>query len=303
MKQIPAAVTTFGALLTIAIIERRDKQLSSQCGAFSSIFCGIIIAGFAFNFQKGGDRNIRLASLLISSLFFISTQINFVVAPRLNPIYSAICNQPKTVVVYLLSLMFLRNKFRITNVIGIGLIIASIILLSTNVESSPKQNGLASALVAALGSVFAGLAMFTFDYLIRSKNVCFYNYVFLTQMYTIGISLAFLLVKKLLWAQNSTLSYAYIFGNWKFYVLAVSYTALSVSMFVQSFVFTLIPRILVNIVTHTSANIIAQWVCNGCLERKILMNYLLCMVGVLVYQYSNIKQYFANKRREAVDAP
>lgn len=298
LKQYVLAICTFISTISQSILIRDDKEdkklsgdnekFSQRCGIFNSIYCSIIIISISFLMQKERNKGVLWPSFFVSLLFFISGQINFYFIPLLSPTYTTICTQPRLIMIYVLSLLFMKNKFRISNIIGISLIILSLVLISLEKGGISKNHFLRNCFFVSLGSVFSGAAFFSFDYFIKAKVVCPYHYITISQMITLVLSALFLLFRKYL-LQDVDFS---VIKDGRFYLLATSYTMFSLCVFSQSFLFDMIPRILFGILVRTTADISTEFYYNKGLSLAVMTKYSICMLGVLIYQYNKILSYF-----------
>lgn len=292
LKQVLVAIITFSAVLSQSILSREDKEFSQKCGTFNSIYCSAITITFSLMLQKERSEGILLPSLLVSSLFFISSQLNFYFIPLLNATYTTICTQPRLITIYVLSLCFMRNKFKISNFLGICLIILSLVLLSIDKEGGLEKHFMRNCCFVSLGSVFSGTAFFSFDYFIKGRVLCPHNYVFVSQVFTMLFSVLFLFLRKHLFSDAADFS---VLRDPRFYSLASSYTVFTICVFMQSFLFGMIPRVLLGIITHTTSDIITEWRYRGGLSWSIALKYTICVSGVLIYQHSMIRSYFKKR--------
>lgn len=288
----PLVFATFVVYTTQNILLRMHKHVSEKSGTLISIYCAAVIMTISFFIQRGGVRGILMPMSVVVVLFFVSVRIYIAFSPSMSAMCSTICMQPRLIAIYVFSVIFMKNKLRLSNIFGIVLIIISLVLLSRGKQAKTKRNPPHACFYVAFASICSGSAFFIFDYKVREKIKCLHAYITVAQALSLLLATAFLVGKRVLlgeWEDFSALK------TKEFHMIAVSYTAFAYCTFAMSFIFKLIPRILASVLIHTSSDIIAEWWIEGGFTADVLCRYAVCVVGVIVYQYSSIRAHLTKK--------
>lgn len=285
---MPLIFTAFAVYTTQNILLRMHRHVSEKSGTLISIYCAAVIMTISFFIQRGNSRGIIVPTSIVVALFFVSIQLHIAFSPSLSAMCTTICMQPRLIAIYVFSVFFMKNRLRLSNIFGITLIIISLLLLSRGKQAKAKRNPPYACISVAFASVCSGSAFFIFDYKVREKISCPHAYITVAQSLTLLLAVAFLLGKRIFlgkWEDFSALK------TTEFHMIAASYTMFAYCTFAMSFLFKLIPRILTSILIHTSSDIIAEWWIEGGFTADVLCRYVLCVVGVIVYQYSSIRAH------------
>lgn len=289
----PLVITAFVVYTTQNILLRMHKHISEKSGTLISIYCAAVIMTISFFIQRGGARGILIPTSVVVLLFFVSVQLYIAFSPSLSAMCTTICMQPRLIAIYVFSVVFMKNRPRLSNIFGIALIIVSLMLLSRGKQAKEKRNPPHACFSVAFASICSGAAFFVFDYKVREKIKCPHAYITVAQALTLLLAVAFLVGKRVFlgkWEDFNALK------TTEFHIIAASYTAFAYCTFAMSFLFKLIPRILASVLIHTSSDIIAEWWIEGGFTADVLCRYSLCVVGVIVYQYSSIRAHLIKKR-------
>ncbi|KCZ80151.1 hypothetical protein H312_02453 [Anncaliia algerae PRA339] len=284
----------FITLIVKSILYRKQQKIcenqASEITAMSSIL--IIIISY-FIYKKKNASIINLPTLLVSLLFFVANLLYFEAVSKLTPMIETICSKSNIIIVFILNFIFISSKIIGTQIAGLVCLLTSYIMISLTKEASADQlNSAKHIIIFTISAALEGFAFFNFDYFIVNHLTDFFHYVFLAQIYNLMFNLVHLLF---LVSTKKIILFNYV-NDINYYLIIILYVGVSAFWFCLSFTFELVPRVLITTVIYTLSDVTSEGILSNC-DFKNIGWYALCVAGVLMYQYDDIRKYFIKENK------
>lgn len=284
MKQILIiAVAAITKILT-TIYTRKFKEIMRNSNNEIMFVSSVAQSIFALFFREKRNIGASKSTILNSIIFFLHLKLNVVGLPLIKATLATILTQPRILVVCFLSVIFLKKRLKKFEIFGIILIIIGMMMKEEDDKTKTNTNHFFGCLLVFSSSILNGIALFNFDYFIRSSVVDTWDYFFVSQLSSTVLNILYSTFISFYFQQILFRD----FFDPKFLFLSATFTFNIFSMITMSFNFDLIPRLITTLIIQIFGDFWADIVLDQKLKFYVIFKYFLCVAGVLFYQLGDI---------------
>lgn len=277
------------------IFSRKYNSISLFYSIDIMICYGCIVSSFGFILCERSSINLKnvFYVCLCMSLFFAEHLIYLTYQSQLKSVYVTVFQQPRLIVLFLVSLFYFKESFSKSEVGGVvGIKISLLGFVSAKDEDKQFDKGgstLFTSFLLIVAALIGGIACSAFEILVKPLKWNVFNYFFISHLVYIFFDFFYKF-----FVNNFSLGNFSVYKDYKFYFLVCLQALHAISTILLSYCYKMVPRFVFMISTKVTSDFICIFVFGKNIQMYGYFFYSVCIFSVFLYKYKHIKKYLFN---------